>query len=509
MKLSELFRGASLPYPPEYGDIEIESIVSDSRRVTEGSLFLCISGLHTDGHEYEDEAIRRGARVIVAERVRDACVGGAAVRIVLENTRKASALLHSAYYGNPANYMKIVGVTGTNGKTSVASLLCEVLRTAGVKCALLGTVSAEDASGRTLAYATGMTTPDPEVLYPLLAQMAESGAEVVVMEVSSHALALHKVDAIRFEMGVFTNLSQDHLDFHGTMEAYFRAKKRLFSLCRRACICMDSSAGRELLEDLKTIGCPFVTCSVTPMGDYCAENEVRLGFDGVQFDLRTPAGEFALLSALCGKFATINSLMAAAVAWELGISPEAVATALKCTKGVRGRMELAATPNAASPTVLIDYAHTPDALEGLLMSVRELRSASGRVLLVFGCGGERDRTKRREMATIASRLADFVIVTSDNSRGEKPEQIFGDILRGINKEKPHLVLRDRREAIREAILMAREGDLVVLAGKGHETYEIDAEGKHPFDEREIVREALLLRNTKTTDDFRIGKEERL
>jgi len=500
MKLSELFGGASLPYPPEYGDIEIESIVSDSRRVREGSLFLCLRGLHTDGHDYEDEAIRRGARVIVAERVRDACVGGAAVRIVLENTRKAAALLHSAFLGNPANHMKIVGVTGTNGKTSVASLLCEVLRTAGVKCALLGTVCAEDANCRTLSYATGMTTPDPEVLYPLLSQMAESGAEVVVMEVSSHALALHKVDAIKFEMGVFTNLTQDHLDFHGSMEEYFRAKKRLFSLCRRACVCTDSSAGRELCEYLKNISCPFVTCSVTSVGDYCALDEDRRGFDGVDFVLRTPVGEFALSSALCGSFALINSLMAAAVARELGISPDAVALALKGTNGVRGRMELAAPPNAAAPSVLIDYAHTPDALERLLFSARELRLAGGRVILVFGCGGERDRGKRRAMAAIASRLADFSVVTSDNSRGEDPDVIFGDILRGIDKEKPYLVLRDRKAAIREAILMARERDLVVLAGKGHETYEIDAEGKHPFDEREIVREALLLRKDKATDD---------
>ncbi len=500
MKLSELFLGASLPYPPEYGDVEIESIVSDSRRVTEGSLFLCLKGLHSDGHEYEDEAIRRGARVIVAERVRDACVGGAAVRIVLENTRKAAALLYSSFYGNPAKHMKIVGVTGTNGKTSVASLLCEVLRTAGVRCALLGTVSAEDANGRTLAYATGMTTPDPEILYPLLRKMAESGAEALVMEVSSHALALHKVDAIRFEMGVFTNLSQDHLDFHGSMEEYFSAKKRLFSLCRRACVCIDSSAGRELCEYLKTIACPLVTCSVKPFGDYCALEKRERGFDGVDFVLRTPVGEFALSSALCGKFALVNSLMAAALAWEFGISPDAVALALKSTKGVRGRMELAVTPNTAAPSVLIDYAHTPDALEGLLLGARELRRKGGRVILVFGCGGERDRGKRREMATIATRLADLVIVTSDNSRGEDPDIIFGDILRGIDKEKPYLVLRDRRDAIREAILGARPCDLVVLAGKGHETYEIDAEGKHPFDEREIVREALLLRNNKITDD---------
>ncbi len=500
MKLSELFLGAGLPFPPEDGDIEIEDIVSDSRLVHEGSLFLCLRGSHSDGHEYEDEAIRRGARVIVAERVRDACVGGAAVRIVLENTRKAAALLHSSFCGNPARNMNIVGVTGTGGKTSVASLLCEVLRTSGVKCGLIGTVCASDATGRVLSYATGMTTPDPEELYPLLRKIAESGAEVVVMEVSSHALALHKVDAIEFEMGVFTNLSRDHLDFHGTMEDYFEAKKRLFSLCRRACVCTDSEAGRELVRYLQNQGRPFVTCSVTNKGDYCALHEKNCGLCGVSFVMRTPKGDFSLKSTLLGKFATINSLMAATVALELGCSGTDVDTALQRTKGVCGRMELAVTPNTAAPTVLIDYAHTPDELEGLLHGARELRQSGGRVILVFGCGGERDRGKRREMGILASRLSDLVVITSDNSRGEDRNTILCEILRGIDKEKPYLVIPDRREAILAAVLTAKPKDLVVLAGKGHETYEIDARGKHPFDERTIVREALLLRENKTTMD---------
>ncbi|MBO5938600.1 MAG: UDP-N-acetylmuramoyl-L-alanyl-D-glutamate--2,6-diaminopimelate ligase [Clostridia bacterium] len=500
MKLSELFLGAGLPYPPELGEIEIEQIVSDSRLVRRGSLFLCLRGTHTDGHEYEDEAIRRGAAVIVAERVRDACVGGAAARIVLENTRKANALLHSAFCGNPARKMKIVGVTGTGGKTSVATLICEMLRTSGVKCALIGTVCAEDAEGRVLSAATGMTTPDPEELYPLLAKMAESGAEVVVMEVSSHALALSKVDAIEFEMGVFTNLSRDHLDFHGTMEEYFLAKLRLFSLCRRACVCIDSEAGRELTTYLQQKSQPFVTCSVTDKGDYCASDGRSHGTDGVSFVMRTPMGDFALKSVLLGKFALINSLTAATVALELGCSPADVDTALNSTKGVRGRMELVVTPNTTAPSVLIDYAHTPDELEGLLLGARELRRSGGRVILVFGCGGDRDRGKRRQMGIIASRLADLCVITSDNSRGEDKNTILCEIFRGIDKEKPYLVIPDRREAILAAVLTARADDLVVLAGKGHETYEIDARGKRPFDERSIVREALLLREHKTTMD---------
>ena len=500
MKLSELFTEAKLPYPLPYGEIEIKNVVCDSRRVEEGSLFVCIKGLHGDGHDYEDEAVSAGAVAIVAEQVREACVGGAAVRIVLDNTRRVAALLLSAFWGNPAKRMKIVGVTGTNGKTSVASLLCEVLRTSGVRCALLGTVRAEDAEGRILSSATGMTTPDPEELYPLLAKMRESGAEVVVMEVSSHSLALCKVDAIPFEMGIFTNLSRDHLDFHGTMKEYFRAKLRLFSLCRRSVVCIDSEAGRELATYLKQNHRPFVTCSEHGIGDYCALDGRNEGFRGVSFVLRTPKGDFSLQSALLGKFAAVNSLVAATAALELGSSPAAVTTALKRTDGVSGRLELVATPNVTAPSVLIDYAHTPDALEGLLLGVRELREAGGRTILVFGCGGERDRGKRREMGMIASRLADLTVVTSDNCRGEDRDAILRDILRGINKEKPYLLIPDRKDAIAAALREARPCDLVILAGKGHETYDVGAGGKLPFDERKIVREALLRQENKDTTD---------
>lgn len=497
MKLSELFGRAGLEFPPEAGDIEIKQIVTDSRRVTPGSLFLCIEGLHTDGHGYVDDAIKAGAAVIVAERVRDACVGGAAAFILLENTRKASALLYNALYGNPCEKLKIIGVTGTNGKTSVCTLLREVFEAAGYRCGLIGTVCCESADGTLLTPnhenpLANMTTPDPEQLYAMLARMVADGVEYVFMEVTSHALALCKVDAICFDMAVFTNLTQDHLDFHGDMESYFEAKQKLFSLCRRGAVNGDDPYGARLLKNIR---CPVVTCS-TGEGDYCALDVELRGVGGSAYRMRTPGGIIPLRLAIPGSFSVTNSLLAGAVALEYGIPAEVLTGVFAHTAGVCGRMERVRFCKENDPTVFIDYAHTPDALEKLLKSIRQFRGAESRILLVFGCGGDRDRSKRRQMAHVASRLADFVIVTSDNSRSEDPERIISDIMKGMDKEKAHTVIPDRRLAIRSAVLEARAGDLVILAGKGHERYEIDAKGRHPFDEREIVRDALRERARK-------------
>ncbi len=497
MKVSELFGRAELDYPPELGDIEIETIVTDSRQVTPGCLFLCIEGLHTDGHGYIDDAIRAGAAVIVAERVRDACVGGAAAYIMLQNTRKASALLYNALYGNPTEKLKIIGVTGTNGKTSVCTLLCELFEAAGHRCGILGTVCCRSADGVVLSpknvdSLANMTTPDPENLYPMLAKMVEDGVEYVFMEVTSHALALHKTDAIEFEMGVFTNLTQDHLDFHGDMESYFQSKKRLFSRCRRAVVNVDDPYGARLLEELS---CPAVACSAG-VGDFCALDVKSNGAEGSSYQMKTGTGSFPVRISIPGSFSVTNSLLAGAVAMECGISPKIIRSVFAHTSGVCGRMERVCSDGESDPTVLIDYAHTPDALEKLLRSVHGLRADGERILLVFGCGGDRDRGKRAEMAHVASRFADFVFITSDNSRSESPQQIFSDIVRGMNKEKPFLVIPDRRTAIRTAVLQAGSKDYVILAGKGHEKYEIDHKGRHPFDERVIVKDAFRERNKK-------------
>lgn len=498
MKLSRLFGEAGLKYPPEYGEIEITKIVTDSRQAIEGCLFLCIQGLQTDGCGYADDAIKAGAGVIAAEYVRDACVGGAAAYIVLENTRKAAALLYNVWYGQPTEKMKIIGVTGTNGKTSVCSFLYQIFEYAGYRCGLLGTVGCRSAGGRSLALvqndsSANLTTPDPEALYGALAQMADDGTEFVFMEVSSHALALHKVDAISFDTALFTNLTQDHLDFHGDMERYFQAKKRLFSLCRQAVLCMDDEAGKRLRQ---ACACRTVTCSAVA-GDYRAEDIRLCGLNGVRYCAQTPQGPLTVSVSSPGRFSVMNSLMAAAVAMEYGIAKETVRDALLQCTGVEGRMERVDCTPYANFSVLIDYAHTPDALEKMLKSVRDVCTEEQRVVLLFGCGGDRDRTKRKEMATVASRLADFVIVTSDNSRNEDPQQIFADIVRGLDREKPYAVIADRREAIETAVRNARERDVLVLAGKGHERYEIRQGRQLPFDERMIVKQALQKRNGET------------
>lgn len=487
MKLSELFGRAELAYPPEMGDIEIEDIVSDSRRVRKGSLFVCIKGLCVDGHDKIGEAITKGATVIVAEPVRDVFVGGAAA-IYVENTRSVLARLYHAWYGNPTDRMTVVGITGTNGKTSVAWMLSRLFTALGFRCGLIGTVRCESA-GRVLdAHSSNalanMTTPDPEVLYALLAEMVRDGVTHVFMEVTSHALALGKCDAIAFDTAVFTNLTQDHLDFHGSMENYFRAKEKLFFMCRRAVVCIDDEAGKRLYQKTKEIA---VSCSQKEIADHMATNTNTDGSDGCRYVWQTPQGSFPLFVPLAGSFSIINSLEAAAVACNFGIPADRISLALSNIEPVPGRMERVTTEADHGIEVLIDYAHTPDALEKLLQSIDRRR---GRVTLVFGCGGERDRSKRHEMAQVASRLADLAIVTSDNSRSEPPEQIFCDIMRGIDKERAHVLIPDRREAIRYAIANAKRGDVVVLAGKGHETYEITAEGRRFFDERAIAKEAL-------------------
>ncbi len=490
MNVSELFGKAGLSYPPQLGDLNITEIVTDSRKVTKGCLFLCIKGLHTDGHGYIEDAVKNGAALIVAEQVREACVGGAAAQIVLQNTRQAAALLYHAWYDHPCRKLKIIGVTGTNGKTSVSFLLAELLRAAGYRCGLLGTVCCQGADGKALSAQNddplaNMTTPDPAGLYRMLAQMAEEGAEYAVMEVTSHALALHKVDAIPFEIALFTNLTQDHLDFHGDMEEYFLAKARLFAMCRRAIVNCEDPYGKRLLE---TIAVPCMTCS-DANGDYGADEIRMYGVERVSYQLKTPKGKSQVTLPMAGSFAVSNSMMAAAAALECGMDMKTVIETLKNTKGVRGRMERVHLSPMPPFSVLIDYAHTPDALEKLLRSIRAVRGEKERIVLLFGCGGERDRTKRREMAIIASRLADRIILTSDNSRGEDPETILRDIVSGMDKEKNYTVILDRREAIEEGVLFAQNGDILVLAGKGHETYEINARGRVPFDERKIVQDA--------------------
>ena len=491
MRLSELFGRAEISYPREAENIEITNIVTDSRRVREGSAFICINGQRSDGHRYIGEAIQKGARVIVAEQVRDEGVGGAAT-VYVENTRRAAALLYNAWYGDPARNMKLVAVTGTNGKTSVTFMLKRIFERAGYRCGLIGTIGClcgdrELHSENQSDPLANMTTPDPEELYRLLAMMRESGVEYVFMEASSHALALSKLDALCFDVAVFTNFTRDHLDFHGDMEEYFRAKTRLFGICRRAVINIDDSWAEKLIAsaDCKEI----YSTSTKRSADFFA-TEIKLSAKfGAGYLFHSFLGMSEMKIPVAANFFVSNSLQAAAVAAISGIPLDTVRDALASIEAIDGRMERVELGESADITVIIDYAHTPDAIENLLRSIRDVREKGQRIVLLFGCGGERDRSKRREMAQIASRLSDMVIVTSDNSRGESPELIISDILKGIDKEKEYKVIKKRESAIEYAIRYARAGDIIVLAGKGHERYEIDDKGKRPFDEREIVRQA--------------------
>ena len=511
ISLALLLTEARISPPDGVEGITVSGIATDSRSVRAGDLFIAISGLHTDARRFIPEAVAKGAVAVVCEPSEVMPDGGRIPVIPVANARLAMACLYDALYGHPTRNLRLVGVTGTNGKTSVSTMLYRILRAAGVPCGLIGTVgccmpqSDTPVSGEGLS---GMTTPDPAVLYPLLAQMAAqspSARTTVVMEVTSHALHHAKVAPLTFDLAVFTNLSSEHMDLHGTMEDYFDAKLGLFEVTREAVVNADDRWGRRLLaeptpihhyhichaEGLQNLS-PDRMC---PAGEgtctrYYAEQVKFSGEDGVAFKLASPDIRLRLRCPVPGQFTVMNAMEAAVAALALGVSPAVVRDALAGFGGVPGRMERVILPETDIPfSVFIDFAHTPDALENLLASVHGFRRRGQRIVLVFGCGGDRDRSKRKVMARIASRMSDSLVITSDNSRSEDPDDIIADILAGVDKESEFAVVQNRAEAIRYAIRHARAGDLILLAGKGHENYEIDRTGKHPFCEKDIAVEA--------------------
>lgn len=489
MELARLCINTGIFVPEEDKTIEIGGICTDSRRVKKGDLFICIRGLSADGHDYIADAQKQGAAAILADSRYEGETEAPLLRA--EDTRRGAALLYDAWYGHPTKKLKLVAVTGTNGKTSVTFMLRAIFEAAMHRCGLIGTVNCYSA-GRKLTIRSedplaNMTTPDPSELYQILAQMVRDGVEYVFMEATSHALALSKLDAIRFSAAVFTNLTPEHLDFHGDMESYFIAKKKLFSMCERAIINVDDAYGRRLLED---ISCPVITCSAGGGPAHYTATQIRdCGVDGNEYKLVSKNHHFTIRTPIPGAFNVINTLEAASAALSLGISPSAIMAALGTLVGIDGRMERVKLGAITDFSVFIDYAHTPDALENLLVAARKLRKARERVVVVFGCGGDRDKTKRKRMGEIASRLADFIIVTSDNSRSEDPMLIIQEIASGIVAGSDYVIIPERRRAVEFAVREAHEDDIILLAGKGHEEYEIDASGKHYFSEREIAAEA--------------------
>jgi UDP-N-acetylmuramoyl-L-alanyl-D-glutamate--2,6-diaminopimelate ligase len=456
------------------GDLEITKLAFDTRQVEPGTLFFCVPGFTRDGHEFAADAIAAGAVALVVERPLN--LGVPEIRV--QSARAAMAPAAARFYGDPTAHMHVVGITGTNGKTTTAFLVRAILEDAGIRTGLLGTVKSVIGG---VDHDVERTTPEAIDLQRDFAAMVQGGDLACAMEVSSHALELHRADAIHFAAAIFTNLTQDHLDFHPDMESYFLAKRRLFEGDARAKIVnVDDPYGRRLAGEMPGA----ITVGIENDADYRAV-EVATAMAGSRFVVRTPDGEVPMISPLPGRFNVLNVLCATAAARALGVEPGTIATAVAAAGRVPGRFE----PVDAGQdfAVLVDYAHTPDSLENVLGAARDL--ARGRVIVVFGAGGDRDRGKRPLMGEIARRLADRVIVTSDNPRSEDPEAIIREILAGSGEDVEWYV--DRRRAIAAAISGAGRGDVVVIAGKGHEQGQEFAGGhKVPFDDVTVAREAL-------------------
>ena len=478
MKLRDVLKGVNTVFSSADGDIEITGITNDSRKAKEGYLFVAVRGYASDGHKFIASAIKNGASAVLCEEAPED--GGPYV--VTDNSRAAEAEAASNFYGRPADKLKMIGVTGTNGKTTVTNLIKSVIEECtGAKVGLIGTnrnmIGLEERPAE-------RTTPDSIELMGLLAEMVEKGCEYCVMEVSSHALYLDRVRSISFEVGAFTNLTEDHLDFHKTMEAYAEAKSRLFSISKHAVINLDDEYSEYMLERAK---CPVFTYSTERNDADITAKDIRLTPEGIMFRSLVRFEIITVKLGIPGMFSAYNALTALSVCIVLGIEAKAAANALAHCRGVMGRAEV--FPTGRDFSVIIDYAHTPDALSNILRTVRGF--AKGRVVLVFGCGGDRDRDKRPIMGTIAGRLADYVYVTSDNPRTEQPMDIIGDITAGMkNTKAAYEVIENRREAIKAAVQNAKTGDVIILAGKGHETYQIIGTEKLHFDEREVLADIL-------------------
>lgn len=484
MLLFDLLREAGYAVPHGLENTEILGICDHCNEVREGYLFVAIRGLHDDGNNFLGKALHKGARFVVSERE---LFGVAAM--VVENAREALARLTDAFWGHPSRDLIMIGVTGTNGKTSVCELVFSALRANRISAGIIGTIGCrineEPPFFANMNALSNMTTPEPGMLYPCLAKMRARGVRCVVMEVTSHALAFDRVAPIFFDCAAFTNLSQDHLDLHGDMESYFLEKQKLFLQAKSAVILQKDEYGERLagLCDMPMIGLRF--------GENLTEVQ-KMGQDGVSFCIDVGEGKQKLFLPIPGDFAVENGAVAAAICKMIGMDIASIQKAFTNFCGVKGRMERvlgAGKENA----VYIDYAHTPDALEKLLRCVREF-APKARIVLLFGCGGDRDRQKRPLMGRIASALADLLIITSDNCRSEDPNAIIADILRGVDKTKPYLVIPQRKEAIARAVSMLKKGDILILAGKGHECYEISGGARLPFDERALLEENFRKKN---------------
>jgi UDP-N-acetylmuramoyl-L-alanyl-D-glutamate--2,6-diaminopimelate ligase len=487
MKLRELLRDVTVTEIRADVDAEITSVTADSRLVVPGALFVAIRGFKTDGAKFIESAIRKGATVIVGE--------SSSASVQVDDARAALSIIAANFYGRPADKLSLVGVTGTSGKTTTTKMIESIFDAATEPVGLIGTIEYRAGDERLMA---DRTTPDAVVLQQWFAKMVDAGVRHAVMEVSSHALALKRTYGIHFAAAVFTNLSQDHFDFHKDFEDYFAAKRILFDQIDRsrktAVVNIDDEYGRRLANEL---GDAVVTFGRGANADIHPLDGFEISVRGLQGRVATPAGEIRIDSRLLGAPNLYNWLGAIGAAQAVGIANATIEAGIRNLAAVRGRFEYVEADRG--PTVIVDYAHKPDALEKLLQAVRDLASGR-RVVLVVGCGGDRDKDKRPKMGAIAARLADYTVLTSDNPRGEKPDAILDDIEAGMRGAANYTRITDRRDAISRTIAEASDDDVIVIAGKGHEPYQVIGDQVIHFDDREEAERALETRHENRAQD---------
>lgn len=500
MKLSTLLSTIPIESSSLVGDPEIHAVCYSSRDVTPGSLFVAMKGLKTDGYQYIPQALEKGAVAILAEKPYDTKT------VVVENAREILPIVSARFYQNPTEGIVLIGITGTNGKTTTSYLVESILQAAGYEVGVIGTINYRFQGN---SYPNPMTTPESTDLQQILAQMKEQGVSRVVMEVSSHSVSLHRVDECAFDIGIFTNFSQDHLDYYETMDQYWDAKKRFFTDLlfqspkknRMAIVNGDDPKGKSLQEYLRI---PYLVTGTNPSDDIAIEIDQH-DLQGIQGSLLIEGNEIPFQSPLCGDYNIENILSAVGAAKALKIPSEKIVAGISNLKGIPGRLEK--VENNQNRYVFVDYAHTPDALEHVIQTLRKL--SSHRLICVFGCGGDRDTQKRPLMGEIASRLADLVILTSDNPRTEDPLTILADIEKGISKDIPKIntastdisskgykIIPDRKEAIYNAIQSSGENDIILIAGKGHENYQILKDQTIFFDDRIEAQKVLSVAGAK-------------
>lgn len=482
MKISELWDFIEVLEASGDTNKEITGVSYDSRKVEPGHMFVCVEGFNSDGHDYIDDAVRRGASSLLVQKKVQAPADTTVIRV--KDSRKAMAAVGHVFYNFPSQRLKIIGVTGTNGKTTTTYLLKSILEKAGFNVGLLGTIAIRIGNKE---FPSLRTTPESLDLHRLFAKMVEEGVEYVVMEVSSHSLDLDRVGYVDFDIGIFTNLTRDHLDFHGNMDNYLDAKIKLFkSTDRINIINSDDPSKEKIIERIKHLPTPILTYGIKNRADFMA-TDIVLGSSSVKYNMVWKDKTLPIEVKIPGIISVYNSLAAASALMAEGIQPVHIMEGLNGVEGVKGRSESIDTGRGFN--VIIDYAHTPDGLENILSTINGF--AKGRVITVFGCGGNRDREKRPIMGEIAGELSDFVVITSDNPRKEEPHHIIDEILPGVERTgSSYICIVDRREAIEYAVRMAKPDDVVVLAGKGHETYQEFGDRTIEFDERKIVMEIL-------------------